>query len=79
VLPVSDWEDIYCSSIRLIGVPVALLCVWYVRAQLYEVTSANPLVMIAAIVTLAAAAGVAGLIPAQRAASTDPVQALGTE
>ncbi len=63
----------------LIGVPVALLCVRYVRAQLYEVTSANPLVMIAAIVTLATAAGVAGLIPAQRAASTDPVQALRTE
>ena len=63
----------------LIGIPVALLCVRYVKAQLYEVTSANPLVMIVAIVTLAAAAGIAGLIPAQRAASTDPVQALRTE
>jgi macrolide transport system ATP-binding/permease protein len=63
----------------MIGVPVALLCVRYVKAQLYEVTSANPVVMIVAIVTLAAAAGIAGLIPAQRAASTDPVQALRTE
>jgi macrolide transport system ATP-binding/permease protein len=63
----------------MIGIPVALLCVRYVKAQLYEVTSANPLVMIGAVVTLAVAAGVAGLIPAQRAASTDPVQALRTE
>jgi macrolide transport system ATP-binding/permease protein len=63
----------------MIGMPVALLCVRYVRAQLYEVTSANPVVMIIAIVTLSTAAGIAGLIPAQRAASTDPVQALRTE
>jgi predicted permease len=63
----------------MIGVPVALLCVRYVKAQLYEVTSANPVVMIVAIVTLAVAAGIAGMIPAQRAASTDPVQALRTE
>jgi ABC-type antimicrobial peptide transport system permease subunit len=63
----------------MIGIPVALLCVRYVKAQLYEVTSANPALMIIAIVTLAAAAGVAGMIPARRAASTDPVQALRTE
>ena len=63
----------------MIGIPVALLCVRYVKAQLYEITSANPLVMIGAIVTLAAAAGIAGLIPAQRAASTNPVEALRTE
>jgi macrolide transport system ATP-binding/permease protein len=63
----------------MIGVPVALLLVRYVKAQLYEVTSANPLVMIGAILTLAAAAGIAGLIPAQRAASTNPVEALRTE
>jgi macrolide transport system ATP-binding/permease protein len=63
----------------MIGVPVTLLCVRYVKAQLYEVTSSNPVVMIVAIVTLAVAAGIAGMIPAQRAASTDPVQALRTE
>jgi macrolide transport system ATP-binding/permease protein len=63
----------------MIGIPVALLCVRYVKAQLYEVTSANPAVMIIAVVTLAAAAGIAGMIPARRAASTDPVQALRTE
>jgi ABC-type lipoprotein release transport system permease subunit len=35
--------------------------------------------MVAAIVTLAVAACVAGLIPARRAASIDPMQALRTE
>jgi macrolide transport system ATP-binding/permease protein len=62
-----------------IGIPVALLCVRFVKAQLYEVTSADARVMTAAIVTLASAACVAGIIPARRAASIDPVQALRTE
>jgi len=63
----------------MIGIPVALLCVQFVKAQLYEVTKADASVMTAAIVTLAAAACVAGIIPAQRAASIDPVQALRME
>jgi ABC-type antimicrobial peptide transport system permease subunit len=35
--------------------------------------------MAGAIVTLALAAGIAGIIPARRAASIDPVKALRTE
>ena len=62
-----------------IGIPVALLCVRFVKAQLYEVTRADAGVMTGAIVTLAVAACVAGIIPARRAASIDPVQALRTE
>ena len=62
-----------------IGIPVALLCVRFVKAQLYEITSADPTVMVGAIVTLAVAACIAGMIPARRAASIDPVQALRTE
>ena len=62
-----------------IGVPAALLCVRYVKAQLYEITSVNPLVMGFAVMTLVLAACVAGLIPAQRAASTDPARALRME
>jgi predicted permease len=62
-----------------IGIPVALICVRFVKSQLYEITNADASVMAGAIVTLTAAAFIAGIIPARRAASIDPVQALRTE
>jgi macrolide transport system ATP-binding/permease protein len=62
-----------------IGVPVALLLVRFVESQLYEITSPDSYVMIGAIVTLALAACLAGIVPARRAASIDPVQALRSE
>ena len=62
-----------------IGIPVAVLCVRFIKSQLYEITRVDPTVMMMAIVTLIAAASLAGLIPAQRAASTDPAKALRTE
>ncbi|MDR3452966.1 MAG: FtsX-like permease family protein, partial [Rhodoferax sp.] len=62
-----------------LGVPVAMLCVRYVKSQLYEITSVNLTVMAAAVGTLAVAALVAGLIPARRAASIDPMKALRVE
>jgi len=62
-----------------IGAPVAMLCVRYVKSQLFEITSVNLGVMVGAIVTLSVAAAIAGIIPAKRAASIDPVQALRIE
>jgi ABC-type antimicrobial peptide transport system permease subunit len=62
-----------------IGVPVALMCVRFVKTQLYEITNADFTVMAGAIVALAVAAGIAGLIPARRAASIDPARALRME
>jgi macrolide transport system ATP-binding/permease protein len=62
-----------------IGIPVALVCVRFVKSQLYEITSADPVIVIGATAILAAAAFVAGIIPARRAASIDPVQALRHE
>jgi predicted permease len=62
-----------------IGIPVALLCVRFVKAQLYEITSADAQVMTGAIIALALATCVAGIIPARRAASIDPARALRTE
>jgi ABC-type antimicrobial peptide transport system permease subunit len=62
-----------------IGLPVALLCVRFVKSQLYSVGGHDVQVLSLAIATLVVSALAAGLIPARRAASTDPVKALRTE
>ncbi len=63
----------------VIGIPVALLCVRFVKAELYEITHADASVVGVSVAILAAAACIAGIIPARRAASIDPVQALRNE
>jgi predicted permease len=62
-----------------IGIPVAIFCVRYVKSQLYEITGMNVPVMAIAIGVLIIAAAIAGIIPARRAASIDPVRALRIE
>ncbi len=62
-----------------IGLPVAWMCARFVQSQLYGVGGHDTVVLLMAILALAFSACAAGLIPAQRAASTDPVQALRTE
>jgi ABC-type antimicrobial peptide transport system permease subunit len=61
-----------------VGFPSTLLCVRFIEAQLYEVTGMDAGVLTASILTLILASALAGLIPARRAASIDPVQALRT-
>jgi ABC-type antimicrobial peptide transport system permease subunit len=63
----------------VIGVPIAMLCVRYVKSQLYEITRVDTGVMVGAICLLTVAAAIAGMIPARRAASIDPVRALRVE
>lgn len=62
-----------------IGLPIALLCVRFVEAQLYEIKSVDTAVLLASILTLALAASMAAFIPARRAATIDPAKALRTE
>jgi macrolide transport system ATP-binding/permease protein len=62
-----------------IGIPVALLCVQFMKAQLYDFTKVGAGVLGGAIATLATAACIAGMIPARRAASIDPSQALRSD
>jgi len=62
-----------------IGIPIALVCVRFVKSQLYEITSADPTIVIGATAILAAAACIAGSIPAWRVASIDPVRVLRHE
>jgi predicted permease len=63
----------------LIGIPVSIGCARLIATQLYQVKGWDPLVLAAAIVTLSICALIASIIPAQRAASIDPVKALRTD
>jgi ABC-type antimicrobial peptide transport system permease subunit len=62
-----------------IGIPVAIGCSKLIAAQLYQVKGWDPLVLGVAVLTLAGCAFLASIIPARRAASIDPVQALRIE
>lgn len=62
-----------------IGIPVALLGGRLMASQLYGVRTWDPLTLAAAILVLSAFAAIAGFIPAKRAASIEPMNALRTE
>ncbi|MBS1805938.1 MAG: ABC transporter permease [Acidobacteria bacterium] len=59
-----------------IGLPIAIFCGRLLQHQLYEVSRFDPLVLGGATLLLATFAGIAAIIPARRAASVDPNQAL---
>ena len=61
------------------GVPVVLIGAGFLRHTLYQVESYDPVSLLVAAGVLAAAAAIAGFIPALRAAGIDPVRALGSE
>jgi predicted permease len=62
-----------------LGIPAALWTGHLMASQLYGVGSYDPLALAGAVLVLALCAGVAGFIPARRASSIDPMQALRTE
>ncbi|MGD0124977.1 MAG: ABC transporter permease [Terriglobia bacterium] len=61
------------------GVPVALAGGRLLSSQLFGVKSHDPVIVASAAIVLAACALVAGLVPARRAASIEPMRALRTE
>ena len=63
----------------VLGIPIAWLCVRFVESQLYEIKGIDAPVLLSAVLVLALAATLAGLIPARRAASIDPAKALRNE
>jgi predicted permease len=62
-----------------VGVPVALWAARLVEAQLFAVTTRDPLAIAAALVSLMLVAALAALIPARRASRIDPIHALRCE
>ncbi|HEV2118384.1 MAG TPA: FtsX-like permease family protein, partial [Terriglobales bacterium] len=63
----------------VIGLPIALAGGRALSSQLFGVKGYDIAVLAAAVVILAMCAAVAGLVPARRAASIDPMQALRAE
>jgi predicted permease len=63
----------------LIGIPISIACSRLISAQLYQVKGWDPLVLGGSILALTVCAFFASIIPAQRAASINPVKALRTE
>jgi predicted permease len=61
------------------GVPLAILCGRYLAHQLYGITRFNPLSLGGAALALSLCALIAGLLPARRAASIEPSEALRAE
>lgn len=62
-----------------LGVPAALFAGHLMTSLLYRVSGYDPLAFLGAILLLAICATVAGFVPAHRAASIEPMQALRTE
>jgi ABC-type antimicrobial peptide transport system permease subunit len=62
-----------------IGIPASLGCSRLIAAQLYQVKGWDPLALGGAVLALGLCALMASIIPARRAASINPVQALRTE
>jgi macrolide transport system ATP-binding/permease protein len=62
-----------------IGIPAALTTAHFMASMLYGVKTYDPLAFSAATLLLASCVAVAAFIPARRAASIDPMQALRTE
>jgi ABC-type antimicrobial peptide transport system permease subunit len=62
-----------------LGIPAALVAGHMMASQLYGVKGFDPMALAGATLVLGLCATVAGFIPARRAASIEPMQALRTE
>jgi predicted permease len=61
------------------GMAMALLVMRWVRSLFYQATAVDPLALGGSVLLLLAAAALAAILPARRAASIDPMQALRIE
>lgn len=63
----------------VVTLPLAFLLSRVLRSQLYNVSPADPRIMLSGIVGVATVVALAALLPARRAASVEPMKALRTE
>jgi predicted permease len=76
VLRTAIWQILFGLAI---GIPAAILAGHLMASQLYGVGEYDPAALSGAALMLALCAALAGFIPARRAASIEPMQALRTE
>jgi putative ABC transport system permease protein len=62
-----------------VALPVAVLLARWLRSQLFEVQPFDPVTLIGCVMVTAVMVMAAAALPARRAASVDPTQALRTE
>jgi predicted permease len=62
-----------------VGLTMALIALRWVRSLLYQTPVMDPLAVGGSVLLLLLAASIAAIVPARRAASTDPLRALRTE
>ncbi len=73
-------DVLWLAGISIVAtLPVALLLGRLLRSQLYGVSAADPLTLFGGTLLVAAVALLAALLPARRAATVEPMQALRTE
>ncbi len=74
------FDTLWLAGISIIvTLPMAMLLSRLLRSQLYNVSPADPLVIVSGVLMVVTTVALAGLLPARRAATVDPMQALRTE
>ena len=74
------WDVVKITGISIaVTIPLTIAATRLLKTQLFEVSSADPVVFVLAMVMITTVAVIAASVPAQRAANVDPMKALRSE